>query len=555
MIHWQLVSQNKTLSNQIAKVLSVDPITAQILLNRDIRSIDQANEYLNPSQTALFSKELVAGIWSTIQEKVKYNKKILIYGDYDVDGMTSTTMMMDVLLRIGAQVSFKLPDRFKEGYGLNKDLLPMLKSKKIDCLITLDCGITDTQIISEIVAHDIEVIIFDHHSIPDQPPPAQFILNPKALDAQDPNYMLCTAGIVYKFIESLERYELLDIDSSQFLDCAALGTVADVVPLNKQNRRIVKKGLIQLEQSTRNGIKALIKVAELKRKEITPRDIGFGLAPRLNAAGRLAHASIGVELLSAKDKDEAFFLADKLQQLNKKRQIIGQEMVEQAHKMVEEDTPKAGIVVAGFLWHEGVIGITAAKLTEKWKKPAVVISYDDREGKGSARTYGNINVYNILKGCEDLFVKFGGHKEAAGFSIPTRNIDRFAERFNSLCQTEVKDKDRVIHGLIDAKLKLNMISMAKIDELIRLEPFGEGNKQPVFLIEEFEIIETRKVGKGQHVKFTVCDQNKNNVIDGIGFNLIEKVEKIKKINKMVVHLEKNEWNGQCLPQLNIIDIF
>lgn len=555
---WNLYPQQNDVSVQIAHQLNVSPVIAQLLLNRGIRSLSEANAFMTgyDAENIQFPHTILDHAKALIMECIHQNRSILVYGDYDVDGMTSTTMMVTMLRALGAKVKYFLPHRFHHGYGLHHSVVDMINKEPFSLLITLDCGVTNEEEIRAIKEQtNASVIVMDHHTIPDTPPPFDVMINPKSLPSDHLLYHLCTAGIVYQFAVYLESSGCEEIISENYLDLAALGTIADVANLKGLNRDITRQGLSSLSTRKNMGIKFLLDQADCHKPFISPMDVGFVIAPRLNAAGRLDSALLGVQLLLSSSEEEAEAVSKKLEMMNKHRREIDQMIFQESLKQVGDVSRQKAIVLAGREWHAGVIGITASKVVERCQRPSVIIAYDDTLGRGSARSIGNVNIYRILKECQPYFIDFGGHKEAAGFSIAPENIEPFKERFQQVALEMIDDQDLKAQMNIDMKLNPNDMTLDLAESLDQLQPFGQGNPMPLFYTDELRIIDCKTVGDGSHVKATFTDRQNGIVIDGIGFGLSRKMPLFQKNDVSVAfHLTINEWNNVKRPQLQIVDI-
>lgn len=558
---WQLYPFESELTHKIGRSLNRHPVIAQILLNRRIRSLTHAREFLSPqpSSEEQFDLDIMDRACRILEECRSRGTRILIYGDYDVDGMTSTAMMKLALESAGLTADYYVPNRFVDGYGLSKSIVGKVRDGRYGLLITLDCGISNHAEIRAVKNQTgAQVIILDHHSIPAVIPDADVIINPKTLLPEHPFYHLCTAGIVYKFLEYYSQTSCPDVEYTSFLDLAALGTIADVAPLTGENRVITRHGLDALSSRKRPGIRAILEVAGFTRDRISTRDTGFTIAPRLNAAGRLGNPRLGVELLVAQTEEQARHLAETLQRMNTERQMIGQRMLTEATDYLDATAAELDqrvIVLSSTDWHAGIIGITAAQLVEKYARPVVLASLDQTIGRGSARSCGNVNIYQLLKECQQFFTTFGGHKEAAGFSIAPEKMPEFKAAFQQVAKEAVAAED--LHAVLDIDCPLHAADMT-LDlarEVAELAPFGQGNPVPLFYTDSLKVIECRPVGDGSHLKATFTDRNGNRVIDGIGFGLAHKLELFyKESPELVFSLEQNEWNGRVSPQLQLVDI-
>jgi single-stranded-DNA-specific exonuclease len=558
---WQVFPPNPDVSSKLASSLDVHPVTAQVLLNRKIRSIGEAKSFIHDSTDldydSFFEKDLDA-CKALIESTIAAKKGIMVFGDYDVDGMTSTTLMMGFLKHLGARAIFHIPSRFTEGYGLNTGIIDRINVENIGLLITLDCGVTNVAEIKEIKERTTaSVIVMDHHTIPDEEPPYDAMLNPKALPEDHDLFWLCTAGVVFEFIRYFVSKNELKYDVNSLLDIVALGTIADIARLKGANRGYVRRGLSLLSQRRHLGLRVLMQVADFDRQGVTPRDVGFVLGPRLNAAGRLAHAAIGAQLLMSESQDEAEEIARRLEKLNQDRRQIDTDMLAEALNMVQQTGQEKNnvIVVSGRGWHPGVIGITASKLVDKLGKPVVVIADDGELARGSARSIGSISIYSLLKHCSEFFENFGGHKEAAGFSILPEKIEAFKEALTTYANETVQDDDLLPIVNIDLCLPAEALSLDVIEDLKRLEPFGHGNDTPIFYTEELTAVDYRAVGDGSHLKVTFRDATGRVVIDGIGFYLSHLMPLLQqKQPKVAFQLDVNEWQGKTRPQLQLVDI-
>ncbi len=531
---------------------------AQLLLNRNITSLTAAQQFLNPLSTLnhQFDEASLSASLDFIQRCIDHHRPIFVYGDYDVDGMTSTAMMTEALRQIGAKVELYIPHRFQDGYGLNANILPHLISHQAGLLITLDCGISNVTEIAQIKAAGVAVVVIDHHPLPPVLPSADVMINPKFLPPTHTLAPLCTAGIVQKWIEfAATRYPQLNPEAS--LDLAALGTIADVAPLWGENRRLVSQGLSALSARSRPGLQALLEVAENGKPTLSVRDVGFTIAPRLNATGRLGHAKVGVDLLMAPTPTLARPIALQLQRLNETRQAMGQSIFADALTQLtgKFGTPGPVIALASENWHAGIIGIIASRLVERFSRPAVLIAVQDGIGRGSARTMGDISIYNLLNECRAFFKTFGGHKEAAGFSILPENIPAFQAHITQVATATIRQEDLIPTLDIDMILPPEDISLTLIRTLEEISPFGQGNPTPVFHCDKLHVIEAKQVGNGQHLKVTFTDPSGLRIIDGIGFGLGHQLSTVYQPGiDIAFHLESNTWGGRESAQLQILDI-
>ncbi len=555
---WKLYPQKIQTASQLAQHLHCHPLTAQVLLNRRIRTLSEARRFLSPvSARVNFDENCLETASAIIETCIRNRGQILLFGDYDTDGMTSTALLSHVLKRCGANVRYHIPHRFTEGYGLNKPFVENIVSSNSDVFITLDCGISNFNEIRYLKEKSAtKVLILDHHTLQPPIPPADVILTPKSFSEEHPLYSLATVGIVFKFLEFFCHHYANEIPLEEYLDLVALGTIADIVPLTNENRYFVRKGLSLLSQRKRPSLKAMLDVAGLRSSIISERDVAFMLAPMLNACGRLTSASLGVEMLLCEDENQAVYYASQLRKLNEERRHIGNTVLQESIEHYTQTSSGKAIVLAGQNWHAGVIGITAAQLARLYSRPTVLISYDQHIGRASARSIGDLNIYELLKECSNYFVKFGGHKAAAGFSILPEKIKLFQESFQTMCEEKIQEGDLKEIIKIDACVSPPQLTLELAYELQKIAPFGNGNSPPHFYTDRLAPIEFKTVGeKGAHIKARFTNREETVVLDGIGFGLSEKLPLLYK-NKveLVFHLEVNEWMGISSPQVKIVDI-
>lgn len=555
---WQIFPAQLELSTEISQRLGCHPLVAQLLLNRKLSSLSDLRCFLDPEMRpdAVFPDAVMAPVLALIHAAVSSGKRILVYADYDVDGMTSTALMMPFLQSLGAKPVFKLPHRFKDGYGLSMAQVAWMQT--FDMVITLDCGITNVTEITAIVANGkTEVVVLDHHTIPDPMPPAHGVLNPKCLPPAHPLYGLCTAGLVYVFMKAYCQAYGHEYPLYAQLDLVALGTLADVAPLIGDNRRFVSQGLKVLSQRRRIGIDALLREAQFDQSYVSARDVGFMIAPRLNAAGRLADPMFGAQLLMATDVGEAESLAKALCQMNVDRQAIGQAVLDESLKQIKTQGLASDpvLVLHGMGWHAGVIGIAASKLVEQFGRPVVMISDTGELGRGSARTCGEVDIYRLLSAGRALFSKFGGHKEAAGFSILSERIPELRSLLVAHARETLSPDALSPIVQIDAMLSPGDVGLPLVEALQQLAPFGAANPAPIFYTNQWTPIDMRLVGKGRHVKVTFSTMSGDRVVDAIGFGLAHKLPALQQKNpELAFHLEVNTWGGGSLPQFQLVDV-
>ena len=555
---WSIEPDHSQEEVQLAAELKVSPIVAKLLINRGLGDPHKARQFLAADMESLLSpwdlkgmREAVACVTKIMEE----GGSIVVYGDYDVDGITATSVVYRFLKRCGASVSYYIPERQSEGYGLNLEALEGLIAKGADLVITVDCGISSYDIV-EAVRDRLALVITDHHEAPALIPRAVAVVDHKQPNCPYPDKNLAGVGVAYKLCQAIWQERTGEVYQAD-LDIVALGTVADVVPLVGENRILVKAGLSKMQLQPNRGMEALIDVAGLKDRKITAGHIGYTLAPRLNAAGRVAHATRAVELLTTPSQEEAYEIAEGLQETNLERQALERDIHEMARQDVLKQGPDADyvVVVGGQDWHPGVIGIVASRLVEEFYKPTLVISIKDGIGKGSCRSIDNCNIYEALQSAEDLLIQFGGHQAAAGFSIKEDKIPALRERLAQYCKEHLAETDYLPIVDIDSQVAIDDIDVPLIEEIETLEPYGMANPTPVLALEEATISDLFLMGQQKkHAK--VLLEREDSTIDAIAWNRPDLHASFFPGDRVKVAftVQKNEWNGHVSPQLMIQDM-
>jgi len=561
---WRLGEGEPSARKLLAQEVGISPIVAQVLLNRGITSPEKAREFLSAPLTNIHDPLLMEDMDKAVarlNKAISAQEPILIYGDYDVDGMSATALLLIFLRKLGAKVGYYIPRRLQEGYGLNKALLKQAASKGFKLIFTVDCGIAAREEVAAGGRYGLDFIISDHHEPLEELPPALAILNPKRKDCAYPYSELAGVGVAFKVVQALGAARGYSGNKwwRQYLDLVALGTVADVVPLRGENRILVKYGLQALEKSERVGIRALLEVAGLAGRELKPGHIGFNLGPRLNACGRLSRADSGVKLLVTSDRKQAEELAQDLDRENRRRQDIETAILAQARAQLEKkiDLNKDRVIVLGALdWHPGVIGIVASRLVELYYRPTLLIAFRGGKGRGSARSIPGFHMFDALCRCDDLLLKFGGHEQAAGFSLAEDKLPAFRQRLNEVAWEWLREEHLHPVQPIDMEVKMADLDFALLSSLEALAPFGMGNPQPVFACRQAELTGCRGVGKeGAHLKLRV--QQDGHGLDGIGFRLGKLVPALREHRRgvdLAFALERNHWQGRTSLQLVIRDL-
>ena len=550
------------LCRKLSDDLNIPLIASRILASRGIVDSLKAERFLKPSLSDLFDPFLLSNMDKAVARVVtalKKNEKVMIYGDYDVDGITSTAVMFLVLNRLGADVSYYLPNRLVEGYGISEDGLLEAGRRGVKLLITVDCGITAIDEFESARKMGIDCIITDHHEPAERIPNVHAIVNAKLDGESNPGFELSAVGIAYKFAQALYRELGQDeIELEEHLDLVALGTAADIVPMIGENRILTKFGLEQIARSNKPGLKALIFIAGLMGQKIGTGQVVFILAPRINAIGRLGDAEQAIKLLTTKDENKAATIARILNAENQRRKSIDEQTLTEAVEQLESNVDllkERAIVLSSRGWHQGVIGIVASRLVEKYHRPTVMIAIDGNEGKGSARSIPGFHLYDALKECEEDLIRYGGHKYAAGLSIAPEKIDSFRKRLNMVSTRMLSDEDLIPKLNIDAEIEIEAIDDDLVNVLERFAPFGPLNMRPVFVSHGNEIVGAPHIVGKKHLKFKIRKGEK--IVDCIGFN---QGDFLKNLNyrpmmiDMVYVIEHNFWNGQNRVQVRTRDI-
>ena len=560
---WKILSEpDPSLVWALKKEIDLPEVAAKILVNRGLSDPQMAESFLKPTLSDLLDPFLLKDIDRGVERVIyalKENQKIMIFGDYDVDGITAVSLIFLVLNRLGGDVSYYLPNRMVEGYGLSEEGIVEANKRKAKLLITVDCGVTAKKEVDFANSLGIDCIITDHHEPSEVLPDACAIIDPKQKGKEYPGGELSGVGVAFKFAQGL--YKRLGQDESeleQHLDLVALGTSADIVPLTKENRILTKFGMAQLSRTTKAGLKSLIFISGILGRNIGTGQIVYILAPRINAVGRLGDAAKAVKLLTTKDENIASQLARELDKDNKTRKNIDEKTLSEALELIEKDVDLSKdkiIVLSSPSWHQGVIGIVASRLVERFHRPCMMIAIDEDEGKGSARTIPKFSLYHVLKECEEYLIKYGGHEYAAGFSISPDKIDLFRKRLKTISSQRLSFDDLIPKLTIDCEIKLSSIDQNLVDSLELFSPFGPKNFCPVFLTKNLEIFGEPYIVGNNHLRLKV--KKGDSIFDAIGFGLGDWVKPLsmKRIKiDLVYMIEKNEWNGNTRFQLRVKDL-
>jgi len=542
-------------------VLGVPAVIAQILAYRGIYTFEEAESFFRSDWPHLHDPFLMRDMDKAVKrvaQAIEKKERVFIYGDYDVDGITSSSLLYLFLTKVGCEVTFYIPNRLKEGYGLSKIGIEQAQKAETTLMITVDCGITAIEEVALAREMGMDVIVSDHHEPGKELPDANAILDPKRDGCSYPFKELAGVGVAFKLVQAIT--ERMELDSSvyrEYVDLVALGSAADIVPLVDENRLLVKKGLEKINTFDRVGIRALTENTGLSGKRIGTGQIVFILAPRINAVGRMGNAERAVRLLITDSEQQAKNISHILESENRNRKCIDDETFQEALALIDKDHDldvDRAVVLAQDGWHSGVIGIVASRVAEKTCRPTIMISIEDGIGKGSARSISQFDIYSALKSCEDHLVSFGGHKYAAGLTVMHDKIEPFREAFKKVAKEKIQEEDMVQKCMVDAEINLTDIT----DKLVRLlnefAPFGPNNMRPVFLSRDLQVIGSPRVVGKNHLKFRVRQDDR--VFNAIGFDLGELHYRLSPGESnldMVFVIEENVWNGQTKIQLLVKD--
>lgn len=556
---WLLREFDKQRVVEMSKRFHISPLTAIILYNRGIQDDEAIDRFLSKDLSVLHDPYLLQDMEkaaSRIRQAKEKNEKITIYGDYDVDGITSIAILYKHLREMGIEVDYYVPDRMQEGYGINRDALDKIREGGTSLIITVDTGITAVEESEYAKEIGLDVIVTDHHECKEQIPAVYASVDPKRKDCAYPFKSLAGVGVVFKLIQALDDKESLPELMEKYSDLMCLGTVADISPLVDENRVIVTEGLKRFRATKNVGLKALIDVST-NGKAITTSTIGYTIAPRINASGRLGCASRSVELFLTEDENRAKELAESLCEENTLRQQTEQKMFREAmeylenHPEVKEDNV---IVIPHENWHHGIVGIVSSKITEKFYKPSILFAIDGEEAKGSGRSVTGFNLFGALESSSDLLEKFGGHELAAGLTIKAENIEKFRKKINDCSKDQFSETMLTPTILLDAAIKVPYITMETVNDINRLQPFGVDNPTPLFAVRNIKIHKISVMSEGKHLRMTLLKDGK--YLDSVGFGMGEYYQHLQEGDFIDVafSLDINDYKGFQNVQLILKDI-
>ena len=545
------------------------PVVLRLLFNRGINQKEDIEKYFNADyETDVFDPFLFSDMEKAVERiaRAKEKKeKIAIYGDYDADGVTATALLFETLEKLGFEnVIVYIPDRQLEGYGMNMEAIEYLHKEKVDLIITVDCGITSQEEIEKAGKLKIDVIITDHHHVPQMLPRALAVINPNVKDCRYPEKKLAGVGVAFKLAQAM--YEKMNPKEAEqlkwSLDLVAIGTVADCVPLLGENRVLAKYGLIVLSKTKRKGLLEMFKVGRISISEDdrpNTQKISFQVAPRINAAGRMDHASISYKLMIEKDPVSARDMALEVESKNQSRQKITGEITREARAIAENMFKNKKFIFAeNEHWPAGLLGLVAGKISEEFNKPTLILQKQEKEFVGSLRSIPQVNIIETLEKCAGLLIKFGGHAQAAGVRVAHGKIEKFYAKFGHLIEEQMDGKDIFPRIEVDMEIGADDINWELLGQIKKMEPFGEGNEEPVFLAKNIVVEDLRIVGNGsKHLKLALSSKDSSpKIFDAIGFGMGDKFPNLKNGDSIdiVFNLQEDEWNGNKKIQLKLIDL-
>lgn len=554
---WQIYQIENERVEELQKKYNINKLLATILVNRGIIEEKQIEKFLNPKRNDFYNPYKMPDMGIAVERIVKAienKEKTIIYGDYDVDGITSVTVLKSFLEERGLEVAEYIPNRLEEGYGLNKNAVEEIAKQGYKLMITVDCGISAIEEVKYANEFGIETIVTDHHEPGNELPKAIAVVDAKRKDNKYPFRNLAGVGVVFKLIQAIGMELKLDEkEYLKYLDIVCIGTISDIVPLVDENRVIVKLGLKLVEQTKNLGLRAILQASGYSK--IDSSTISFGVAPRINACGRMGHQEEALKLFLSKEINEVNELTQKLNEYNRLRQETEKSIYADAIMQIERDglASHSTIVVMGKNWHHGVIGIVSSKITEMYFKPSILLCEEQDYGKGSGRSIPGFDLYEALTECNDTIEKFGGHSMAVGINVKKDKFEEFKQKLEQIARE--RHIEEIVPILkIDAQISLDEINKDMVDSLKELEPFGEENKTPLFVFKNLKIDSIRALSEGKHLKLTLKDSK--NIVNAIGFNLGELSNDYRIGDKVDVvgNLEINSFNGVDNIQINIKDI-
>lgn len=559
---WFLRPQDPRTSQRIAEALETTPLVGQVLLNRGYGEIEEAAQFLNCQLADLIDPYALHGMEKAVQRIIsamEKREKILVYGDYDVDGVTATSLILLFLRDLGFTTHYYIPKRVEEGYGVNKESIRKFAKEGIGLIITVDCGISSVDEIAYANSLGMSVIVTDHHEPPVKLPEAEALINPLVAKCAFPYKALSGVGLAFYLVAGLRKglreagffKDGIEPSLVEYLDLVAVGTIADIVPLTGINRILVRAGLEQINLKPRLGIRTLLEVCGVQPGHVDSSSVAYRLAPKINAAGRLSDAMRGVLLLTTDSREDAEREAGFLDVENDERQRIERKIYSEAVEIIQSggiEEEHRSIVLSSADWHPGVVGIVASRLMERYYRPTVLLCLESGIYKGSARGIPNFHLFQGLSRCRDLLIEFGGHKYAAGVKVAPENLEKFKERFESVVREMVPEEGFTPVMMLDAQANLDELGLEQVVKFQDLSPFGAGNPEPVVLIRDVQILNPRVVG-GDHLSFTVRQNGVS--IGAIAFRQAHELERLAERMELAVVPEVQSWQGVSQVKLRV----
>lgn len=551
-------TKNEITEEYIKQKYKLKNLIVKIIEQKNFKNEEELKVFLNPTRNDFYDPYLMPDMKkavSRILKALKNNENITIFGDYDADGITSTTILKRFFHDINKECNVYIPNRLNEGYGLNKNAIKKLSEDGTNLIITVDCGITAIEETKYAKELGIDIVITDHHEPGEEIPDAEAVVDCKRKDNKYPFRELAGCGVAFKLTQALcKNLELNENQALKYLDIACVGTISDVVPLVDENRVIVKLGMLLLKQTKNLGLKQIINNAHFK--EFNSMSVAFGITPRINACGRLGHQDEALELFTTDNQEKATELAKKMDEYNIQRQLEEKRIYDEAITLLQEETQTNGItncIVLGHEnWNPGVIGIVSSRITEKFYKPSILVCFDKDIAKGSGRSIEGFDLHKALMECDKYLTNYGGHSLAAGLSLNRKDFEKFKNMINEYAEKNIKDEDLIPTINIDLKLEDSQLNIEDVEELKLLEPFGQSNEEPIFMITNLKVVSIKTLSEGKHLKLFLKNQN---YLDAIGFNLGERANELKigDTIDIVGNLNINEFNNTKKVQMLLKD--
>jgi len=569
--------KQKISNDIVSQFPEYDSVILQLLHNRGIDNQEKIDEFFNPDYSKdLFDPFLLKDMDRAVDRlllAIKNKERVAIFGDYDADGVTSSVLLTELFKKIGLAGQVYIPDRVSEGYGMNKKAIDWLAKKDIKLIVSCDCGVSNRKEIDYAKEkYGIDCVITDHHNVPENFDKKYIVVDSKRNGDKYPYKELAGVGITFKLAQAIiSKFEsgvkVADGWEKSLLDLVTIGTIADCSPILSENRTLVKYGLKIIKETQRIGLQSLMQIARVDAKTVDSDRVGFVIAPRINSAGRMDRASASYMLLITEDLDKAVWLSKKIDKTNSSRQALTSKLVDEAKKKIGDFKNQKVLMASGWKWPLGVVGIVAGKICEEYNRPTLICGRGLIESVGSARSIPAFDIISAISSCKDLLLEYGGHKQAAGFSLKNENFEKFHEKLEKLASEKLTEKDLQPVIEIDSEIDFKDVNWNLYERLLDFEPHGMGNQKPVFLAKDIQVVNAYPVGKTKkHLKMKIKSNSDNRIFDVIGFNHGHRIEELNKSGPsspagydgqrkmdIVFQLDCNEWNGERILQLRLID--